>query len=49
MSRLSLIVLVLSVGLLIALRPAAHETSGTPELGNCYSDVQDYSMPTICQ
>ena len=44
------VALVLGIGLLIVLGPKlARGTSGSSAIGNCYSDSESYSTPTLCE
>ena len=49
LSRRSLIIVV-AVGIiaLAAARPFISQTRADAPIGNCYSDSQDYSSPTLC-
>jgi hypothetical protein len=49
-TRLLTVALVLGIGLLIVVGPkVARNASGSSALGNCYSDSEAYSTPTLCE
>jgi hypothetical protein len=47
--RSALLALVLSLGLIVLLRPPSRAASADAAMGNCYSDTKDYSTPTMCE
>jgi hypothetical protein len=49
-TKILTVALVLGIGLLIVVGPKlARGTSGGEALGNCYSDSEAYSTPTLCE
>jgi hypothetical protein len=49
-TKLLTAILVLGIGLMIVIGPyAASDKSGSAAIGNCYSDSETFSTPTLCE